>query len=245
MRQRPRPVWMDWLATAAWLAILASTPWWLGLPLLLSLAAAGLLLQQRLAARHATLIRHALRWGLPGLLLSLQRLFGGALGVAFALLGALAGYTLLAGMDAWLDRDRQREPLAADDVAWPELAHASMGPPAKIIELMVPQWRSAAAGLSDPIGCHGVWQTGDYITDDGRVVNDVDDAIAFSPGGRWMAARLRGQRGVVLCDRRRERSYRLRGWQLCGWHEDEAWLCRREGELPLPLSAVRQDDVGT
>lgn len=219
-------------------------PWWLGLPLLLSLAAAGLLLQHRFAAPHAVLIRHALRWGLPGLLLSLQRFFGGVPGIAIGLLGALAGYTLLAGMDAWLDRDRRRQPASADGTEWPELARASIGPPAKFIELVPPQWSSATAGLNDPLGCHGNWQNGIYTSDDGRTLGDVDDAFAFSASARWMAARFFGQRGIVLWDRRSDRRHRLRGWQLCGWHDDEAWLCRREGELPMPLSAVLDDVSG-
>lgn len=227
-----------WSATGAWLVLLAILPWWLGVPLLLSLAAAGALLQHRLAAAHAAVIRQALWWGLPGLLLSLQRWLGGAFGVALALLGALAGYTLLVGMDAWLDRDRKRQPLSGAAVEWPELARASIGPPARIIELMPPQWHSAAAGLTDPIGCHGRWQQGRYTTDDGRAIDDVIDAFAFSASARWLAAALTGQRGIVLWDRQRDRHYRLRGWQLCGWHEDEAWLHRRDGEMPLPLSVV-------
>lgn len=218
-------------------------PWWLGLPLLLSLAAAAVLWQQRLAATHASLLRHALRWGLPGLLLSLQRFLGGMLGVAFALLGALAGYTLLAGLDAWLDRGRKRLPTRADDVEWPQLASAPIGPPAKIIELLPPRWCSAAAGLVDPFGCHGVWQHGSYCIDDGRALDAVDDAISFSTSARWVAARMSAQQGIVLWDRQRDRRYRLRAWQLCGWHEDVAWLYRREGEMPMPLSVVLHEDA--
>jgi hypothetical protein len=241
VRPRARPAWIDGLATAAWLVLLAVMPWWLGLPWLLSLAAAGLLLQHRLAARHAALVRHALRWGLPGVLLALQRSLGGALGVALALLGALAGYTLLVGMEAWLDRKHAHPPVETRSAEWPELSRRSMGPPAKIIELQPPQWCSAAVGLDDPVRGHGRWQQGSYTIDDGRAVEAVADAFAFSASARWLAARLPGQQGIVLWDRQHDRRHRLRGWQLCGWHEDEVWLCRRDDEMPLPLAVVLED----
>jgi len=92
-----------------WVLLLALLPWWLGLPLLLALVAAALLLQHRLAPRHAALVRRALRWGLAGWLLALPRALGGGVpGWGAALLGALAGYTLLAGLEVWLQRDQRR-----------------------------------------------------------------------------------------------------------------------------------------
>jgi hypothetical protein len=90
------PAWRAVLPRVAWLALLALLPWWLGLPLLLALAAVVTLLQYRLAGEHAALIRRALRWGLPGVLFALQRALGGdAFAWGAALMGDLAGYTLL------------------------------------------------------------------------------------------------------------------------------------------------------
>ena len=57
---------------ALWLVVLALLPWWLGLPLLLGIAAALLTGAERLHAFHGTL-RLALRWGVPGVALALAR----------------------------------------------------------------------------------------------------------------------------------------------------------------------------
>src|SRR5574337_570368 len=100
-----RPAWTTALYTLLWVLLLALLPWWLGFPALLALAAVVLFLQHRLAPRHARLIRHALRWGLPGGLLALQHALGGdAFAWGAALLGALAGFTRLAGTRARADR---------------------------------------------------------------------------------------------------------------------------------------------
>ncbi|MES1153933.1 MAG: hypothetical protein ABUL45_03305, partial [Rhodanobacter sp.] len=72
MARRRWPAWRGVLARSAWLALLALLPWWLGLPLLLALAAVVAMLQHRLADEHIALIRCALRWGLPGVLFALQ-----------------------------------------------------------------------------------------------------------------------------------------------------------------------------
>jgi hypothetical protein len=238
------PKWDLLLPALAWLALLAVLPWWFGLPLLLALAAIVLVLQQRLADAHAALIRRALRWGLAGLLLALQRSLGGdALAWGAALLGALAGYTLLAGLEAWLDRDRHRSPIAVAAAEWPELAQAPIGPRAEIIELQPPAWQRADA-LADPCGGDVDHRGGSYLFADGSVVAHAGPPAAFSPAGRWFAAR--DGRDLVLWDRERDRSRRLRGWQLCGWYREEPWLIRREGDMPQPLSAVpgqREEDA--
>ena len=143
------PGWNIVLPLLAWMVLLALLPWWLGLPLLFALAAVVLLLQHRLAAGHAASIRRGLRWGLPGVLFALQRTLGGdAFAWGAALLGALAGYTLLAGLEAWLDRGQRRDPSAALSPEWPELAMAPIGPAAEIIELQLPAWQYADSGLS-------------------------------------------------------------------------------------------------
>lgn len=239
MARRRGPPWHAVLSRAAWLVLLAVLPWWLGLPWLLALAASVVLLQHRLADRHAALIRRGLRWGLPGVLFALQRALGGdAFAWGAALLGALAGYTLLAGLEAWLDRDVRRAPPAAPSAAWPELAMAPIGPPAGIIELQPVQWQMAAGDLLDPLDGRVAYRAGCYRFAAGNRIDEVGPQAAFSPCGRWFAARLRRDRGVLLWDRRRERQYRLRGWQLVGWHREQPWLARREGDMPLAWSAV-------
>ena len=169
-RWRP-PEWQAVLPMLAWLAALALLPWWLGLPLLLALAAA-LLLQLHWPVEHATLLRRALRWGLPGVMFALQRaLGGGPFGLGAALLGALAGYTLLAGLEAWLDRDQRRAPAGTTtDAEWPELARAPVGPPARIIELRPPEWHAASPELADPRGDALRWREGSYQFADGTQV---------------------------------------------------------------------------
>ncbi|MEO8811060.1 MAG: hypothetical protein ABI386_12525 [Rhodanobacter sp.] len=225
----------------AWMVLLAMLPWWLGLPLLLALVAAALLQPQRLAA-HAGANRRALRWGLPGVLLALQRALGGdAFAWGAALLGALAGYTLLAALEAWLDRERVRPPPAAETAGWPELAQAPIGPPAEIIELQPPLWQRADEVLVDPLGAGVHYRNGCYVLADGSTMDGAGPHAAFSPAGHWLVARLDHDGGVVLCDRQRRRQHRLRGWQLCGWHGEQPWLSRAEGDMPQLWSAGQDD----
>jgi prepilin-type processing-associated H-X9-DG protein len=241
------PRWPGWnimLPTLAWVVLLALLPWWLGLPLLLALVAAVLLLQHRLAGEHAALIRRGLRWGLPGVLFALQRALGGdAFAWGAVLLGALAGYTLLAGLEAWLDRAQRRDPATAASAEWPELALAPIGPAAEIIELQLPAWQSADDGLIDPLADRVEYRGGNFLFADGSGIDGVGPHAAFSPAGRWFVARMPNDRGIVLWDRERQRRHRLRGWQLCGWYREQPWLIRREGDMPLALPAVLgQDD---
>jgi hypothetical protein len=246
MLPRRAIAWNLLLPALAWAGLLALLPWWFGLPLLLALVAVLLLRPQRLA-EHAPLLRRGLRWGLAGVLLALQRALGGdVFAWGAALLGALAGYTLLAGLEAWLDRGRHRPtrlPTTAS-AEWPELALAPIGPAVDIIELQPPAWQSVDAGLIDPLGGRASHRDGRCHFADGRVIDDVGAQAAFSPAGRWFAARMEHDRGVLLWDRERDRQHRLRNWQLCGWYREQPWLSRREGDMPLALPAVlgRDDD---
>jgi hypothetical protein len=234
------------LPALAWTALLAVLPWWLGLPLLLALAAALPLLQHRLSIAHASLLRRALRWGLPGALFALQRALGGdAFAWGAALLGALAGYTLLVGLEAWLDRDRRRAPAVERSVAersgeWPELAMAPVGPPAEIVELQAPQWQSAVEAMVDSHGGRVDYRDGEFRFADGTRIAGVGPQ--FSLGGDWFAARMANDGGVVLWDRQRERLHRLRGWHIAGWHRGQPWLCRREDDMPVALKRVLNRD---
>jgi len=237
------PTWEKLLPLMAWAVLLALLPWWLGLPLLLGLTAVLLLLQHRLATEHMTLIRRSLRWGLPGVLFALQRALGGdALAWTIALMGALVGYTLLVGLEAWLDRDLRRPPAVAAEKEWSELAMAPIGPRAEIIELQPPVWQLATDDLSDPQADHprAVYVDGSYRLADGTSIDGVGPHVSFSPQGRWLVARMNDDRGTVLWDRECRQLHRLRGWQLCGWHHEQPWLARREGEMPLALQAVRE-----
>ncbi|MEO7066297.1 MAG: hypothetical protein ABI114_05285 [Rhodanobacter sp.] len=236
--------WKTLLLVVAWAVVFASLPWWFGLPILLGIAATLVFLEAG-AGGQAAWLRRALRWGLPGMLFALQRALGGdALAWGAALLGALAGYTLLAGLDAWRDRHLQREPIAssgADD--WPTLAQRPLGPPAEIIELQLPVWQHEEDRLTDPLGGDLLYRDGGYAAPDGTWVADVATSAGFSPQGRWFVAQMHRDRGVVLWDRERNKRHRLRGWQLRGWFHEQPWLSRREGEVPLSLHAVLgQDD---
>lgn len=241
-----------WLLTIAWAVALALSPWWIGFPLLLAMAAALMLLEHRLASEHRWLLRHGLRWGLPGALFALQRAIGGNIFAwVIALLGMLAGYTLLAGLEAWLDRDLRRAKaveagsasgsFANPTAEWPKLA--PVGPPAEIIELQLPVWHAGADGVDDPHGGRAVYRDGAYHFDDGTHIESVTTLAAFSPAGRWFAARMPNDRGVVLRDRDKGRLHRLHGWQLDGWYREQPWLIRREGDMPLALSAVLGNDA--
>lgn len=251
MARRATPWWWRWPFLFVWAAALALLPWWLGLPLLLSLVAALLLMAHRLAPEHGRLLRSGLGWGLPGTLFALQRALGGnVLAWVVALLGLLTGYTLLAGLEAWLDRDKRRvgadtaqSPAASSSAPWSQLALAPIGPPAEIIELQLPVWQASGDAVDDPRGGQAIHRAGAYRFDDGTHIDDVDACAAFSPAGRWFAARMHGHGGVVLRDRERGRLHRLRGWQLDGWYREQPWLVRREGDMPMALSAVLGEDA--
>lgn len=231
--------WRRWLGILLWLLLLALLPWWLGLPLLLAIAAALLVSAERLGG-HAQLLRHGLRWGLAAVLFALQRALGGdAFAWGVALLAALAGYTVLAGLEAWLDRDRRRAPGRPEHAAeWPQLALAPAGPPAEIIELHPPCWHDAGTGIADPGGGTVAYRARTYRFADGFVVDKAGPDCCFSPDGAWFAAGLADTGGLLLCDRERHRVHRLRGWQLYGWHTGQPWLVRDERSAPLPLKDV-------
>jgi hypothetical protein len=234
-----------WLYGLAWLAWLAMVPWWLGLPLLVSIVAALLIPTQRLTVQ-VPVLRLALRWGLPGVLFALQRALGGdALAWGMALLGALAGFTLLAGLEAWLDRGQHRRSidLSSATPEWRELALAPIGPGAAIIELQPPEWLDAGVRIVDPRGGEVEWRGnaargGQHRFADGTTVDDAEPRCSFSPDGRWFAAILPQARGIVLLDRDHACQHRLRGWHLYGWHPSQPWLQRADHEAPLGLKDV-------
>jgi hypothetical protein len=251
MARRATPWWVRWLFLFAWTAALAVSPWWLGLPLLLSLVAALLLMAHRLAPEHGQLLRSGLGWGLPGTLFALQRALGGnVFAWVIALLGLLTGYTLLAGLEAWLDRGARRidttprhSPDTPTTSQWPQLALAPVGPPAEIIELQLPAWQASGEPIDDPHGGHAVYRAGAYCFDDGTRIDAVDTDATFSPAGRWFVAHMRGRGGIVLRDRAHGRLHRLHGWQLDGWYREQPWLVRRQGDMPLALDAVLGEDA--
>ncbi|TAL85080.1 MAG: hypothetical protein EPN74_09780 [Rhodanobacter sp.] len=237
-----RPTWQSVWPAVAWMAVLAVLPWWLGLPPLLAMVATLLSLRHRLSARDVQLIRCGLYWGLPGVLLALQRGLGGdATAWAVALLGALAGYTLLVALEGWLDRRPPPDILSPAPTAaaeWPELAMAPVGPPAAIIELLPPRWECATDDFVDPRDPGAVYRDGAYHFTGGMQIEAVGTKATFSSDGRWFAAGLAEANGIVLWDRELQRGHRLPGWQLCGWHLQQPWLIDDDAQMPLPLSQV-------
>lgn len=215
---------LRWFCAPAWLLLLAALPWWLGLPMLLAIMATLLLASDRLHD-EARRLRLAVRWGLPGVLFAVQRALGGdAFAWAMALLGALVGYTLLAGVEAWLDRGLRAPMAEPESRDWSALALAPIGPAAALIELQPPEWSEGTR--PDPRGGEVRWEPGRFRFADGTVVERVEARASISPDGRWFVART--ARGIVVLDRDRRRSSRLRGWKLCGWH-DGPWLTRGAG----------------
>jgi hypothetical protein len=251
MVRRRLAAFLPWLGAIVWAAALSLSPWWIGFPLLLALAATLLLLEHRLASAHGGLLRQGLAWGLPGALFALQRALGGTLFAwGVALLGLLGGYTLLAGLEAWLDRDARRavglaHPPDAEPSDWPRLAQRPVGPPADIIELQAPDWHDGTAGIDDPYGGRVLHRDGTWFFDDGTRVDGVTAQAAFSPAGRWFVARLPNDGGIALRDRDSGKEHRLRGWQLAGWHREQPWLSRRHDDMPMALRAVLGDDATT
>lgn len=220
----------------AWLLLVALLPWWLGLPLLIALAGVAMLLQARLHAAELLLLRRALRWGLPGFLLALLYALGAdVLAWVMTLVATLAGFTLIAGIEAWLDRELRRDPEPSVDTEWPEISRAAVGPAANIIELHPPEWGSLSIGLTDPGGGQLSYRDGSIHFADGTVIVDVGSDAGFSPDGQWFFARLQGEPGIVLWDRQHDRQQRVRGWDLCGWHLGRPWVMCGEDGVPQAL----------
>jgi hypothetical protein len=240
-----RTRWRARALAIAWLACLAVLPWWLGLPLLLAVAAVLLLPPARLAGGSGSW-RTTLYWGVPGWVLSLHLALGtDARAWVLTLLAALVAFSLLMLLHGWLGRDmaRSRPAQAAASAEWRELALAPVGPAATIIELLAPAWQDVGEGVDDPRGgrlrAHG---RGLQLAD-GRHVDGVEPRCCFGGDGRYLVLALRGDRGSLLLDRPSGRQHRLRGWQLCGWHEKEPWFNRGRDEAPLTLAHVLgQDD---
>lgn len=237
--------WRRQIGFALWLLALALLPWWLGLPLLLGIVAALLVGAERMQPFASTL-RLALRWGLPGVVLALKRWLGGdALAWTIAAVVALAGFTLLAGLESWLDRARRREAAQADAEAsrtdeWPELALAPLRV-GGIVELAPVQWHAldeaANDSLDDGRGGRVRYRRepgfAGYVFDDGSRVEALPGRLCVSPCGRWLA--LEAPPGVLLWDRDLKQLHRLRRRRLCGWHDESPWLQGSDAGMPLPL----------
>ena len=222
---------------ALWLIALALLPWWLGLPLLLGIAAVLLVGVERLQPFHATL-RLALRWGLPGTMLALAHWIDEpALAWTVAAVGALAGFTLLAGLESWLDRERRKHPSTAATAEagaeWPELALAPVRAGCGIVELIPPQWQPADTSDAEDVRYLQEPGFAGYAFADGTRIATPPARRAAAPGGRWLAWELR--QGVLLWDGERRRTYRLRRRHLCGWYEGQPWLQGGEADMPVPL----------
>jgi len=229
-----------WLLLAGWAVLLALLPWWLGWALLVVLAA-GAVIYARRSHPWGALCRSGLKWGLPGMLFAVQRALGGDL-IAWgaALLGALVGYSLVALLESLLLHRVRRT--SAPTPEWSELAMAPVGPPARIIELAPVQWRDAADVHELHYEATGQ-DEGNYRLADGHTLRRLGPRCSFSPQGRWFAANPAGGSGELLFEFARGRQHRLRGWELCGWDQDDApWLARHADGVPVPLhEALGQD----
>lgn len=235
-----RSGWPAHLLAIAWMVLLACLPWWTGLPLLLALAAIKLARWPYLQP-YGDILRRALRWGLAGLLIASYLAFDRrALGLILTMLAALAGFSLLVLLESWQDRRSQRNAvLAADSPEWREMALAPIGPADTLIELQPPTWLPLGDGATDVrmIDAHRC-----CIGADVRIDN-IEPQLSMAPGLQWMAMPMTAWRGVVLYDRDHNKQYRLRGWQLYGWHVGEAWLSHGDDQPPLALSHVLGQDV--
>ncbi|GLQ47713.1 hypothetical protein GCM10007862_27640 [Dyella lipolytica] len=235
--------WPGWLLAIGWALLLACMPWWIDLPLLLALAAAQVARVPRLHSYNG-IIRRALRWGLAGLLVASYRALGGhALGLTLTLLAALIGFSLLVLLESWQDHKPQHSAAtAAASPEWSDLALAPIGPSAAIIELKPPTWiMLEGPATRAPVDVALVAERRCRVGAS-TLVNDVEPQISITAGQGWIAFPITAGRGVVLYDRAHDRQYRLRGWQLYGWHDEEAWLTRGEDQAPLALSHVLGQD---
>jgi hypothetical protein len=238
-----KPGWPAWLLAIVWGLLFACMPWWMDLPLLLGLAATKAASLPRWQ-RYSGVMRLALRWGLAGLLIASYRaLQGHALPLTLTLLAALIGFSLLVLLESWQDHKPLRNPaIAATAPEWNELALAPVGPSAVVIELQMPAWFEldrSSKGVPGDV----TWVDGSSCRVGERVrIDHVEPRISVAPEQGWLAWPIAAGRGVVLYDRANERQYRLRGWQLYGWHAGEAWLSRTEDQPPLALSHVLGQD---
>lgn len=228
------------LLFAGWAVLLALLPWWLGLALLVVLTV-GAVIYTRRSHTFGGICRGGLKWGLPGMLFALQRALGGdPVAWAAALLGALVGYTLIALLESLLLHRVRRT--TAPTPEWREIALAPVGPPARIIELMPIEWRDAST-VDEPSYEAIAADEGNYRFADGHSLRRLGPRCAFSPQGHWFAANQPGGNGDLLFDRTRGKQHRLRGWELCGWDQDDGpWLARHADGVPVPLhEALGQD----
>jgi hypothetical protein len=235
--------WSTWALAIAWTLLLGIMPWWIDLPLLLGLAAIQAASLPRWQ-RYARIIRLALRWGLVGLLIASYRaLEHHPSALVLTLLVALIGFSLLMLLESWQDHKTLRNPVvAAATPEWKELALAPVGPAAAVIELLQPVWLELD-GAREGIPGDVTWIEGRRCRiGEGGLVGQIEPRISVAPEQRWLAWPMSAARGVVLYDRAHEKQYRLRGWQLYGWHAGEAWLSRGEDQPPLALSHVLGQD---
>ncbi|GGA08905.1 hypothetical protein [Dyella caseinilytica] len=238
-RPHPQRGWSAWLLAIAWMLLLACMPWWIGLPLLLGLGATQLGHSVRLHHYGAT-IRSALRWGLAGLLMAGYRaLDTHSSALTLTLLAALVGFSLLVLFESWQDHKPLRHAtMAAASPEWRDMAMNAAGPAANLIELQPPVWLS----LDDSTEAASIdvsWLREGHCRIGGKTVIDhVEPSLSMAPGRGWFALPMTSWRGVVLYDRVNDRTCRLRGWHLYGWHASEAWLSRGEDQPPIALSHV-------
>jgi hypothetical protein len=235
--------WPSLILAIAWALLLALLPWWIGVPLLFALAIAQWAHVPRLQ-HYSGVIRRALRWGFMGVLIASYRAFGGhALGLTFTLLVALVGFSLFVLLESLQNRKPLRNAaMAAESPEWREIAMAPVGPSAAAIEVEPPTWMVPIDPSFDANFYVERLAGHSYRVGKDTKIHHVEPQMSLSKGQGWSAWPMTAGRGVVLYDRARDKSFRLRGWQLFGWCGDEAWLTRGDDQPPLALSHVLGQD---
>jgi hypothetical protein len=231
--------WSAWLLTIAWTLLLAWMPWWIDLPLLLGCAAVQAAHLPKLH-HYSGIIRSALRWGFVGLLIAVYRALDTHISaLTLTLLAALVGFSLLVLFESWQHRKPLRnKAMAAALPEWRDMAMSSTGPVATVIELQPPTWLPLVdSAEAASMGVSWIREDRCRIGSD-RIIDHIEPSISIAPGQGWLALPMTPGRGVVLYDRSTHHPYRLRGWQLYGWHAGEAWLSRGEDQPPIALSHV-------
>lgn len=221
MAEKPAPRLFSWPVAAVAIVALIGVgllPWWIDVPILLTVAAILLAFGQRMATL-ARLCGVALNVGMFGLIHAVQRDMGGSLlAWGVAMLAGLAGFSLIVLVESFARKPTMTAPVP-ETREWPELALDRVGPPGAIIELTPIEWTSDSALPGTPFA-------------DGRMPARATGRYAISPDGGWWLAELHG--GVAVFDREHRKFHRLRGWKACGWH-GQPWFERRGSDLPVSL----------
>ncbi|WP_266170019.1 hypothetical protein [Dyella subtropica] len=240
----------------AWVAVLASLPWWAGVPSAMAMEAAALGLPRLKARRVVSWLVFYGMLGLAGLAVSLARAMGGGAGAWFvAVLLALLGFLLKAWVETRYGLLNEAPNAPADAQAVPAAPNTAPGKTPHLRSLQwqdVPAWggvEDRAARLASKRPCYLVNgeirfgpPTGDFLLSGGLVVIGWAGAsYAESPDGRWfLASRPENHPGCCdyLHDHLERRLYALPSWHVRGWSAEGPWLSQGREGVSYPLHQV-------